>query len=256
MAKRGAKTFLAFGDPHIPREDPTAVGVVNSVLAIVRPDLSVVLGDILNMDLFSSYRGIVHEASGDYEDELNRANGFLDMVQRYSSHTAVVEGNHDARIDRWAADHAEGRAIYSLLAPRLVLTRNRKHITYVPYFSTGGTYSHYKITPRLVAVHGWTWCKNATRKHLELAKGMSIIHGHTHRAQTEYGQLPFSGEPVEARSAGCLCRKVEMRNVGSPKEWVHAFILGYYKGSKDFTMYTCVIRNGGVILPDGREVKV
>jgi len=255
MSKMGSKTFLAFGDLHIPHHDPDAVQVILDVIHKVKPDLVVILGDMLNLSHFSNFRGIIQEANEDYLQDVGLANKILDQVQRDSKKVVFLEGNHEARIDRWSAEHTAGRSMYSMIAPRHVLTRGRSSkFSYVPYFTDTQTYSHYKITPSLIAVHGWTWGKMATKRHLELARGVSIIHGHSHRAQTEYGQLPFSLDPVEARSAGCLCKKVELRNVGSPKEWVHCFILGYWASAKDFTMYTCVIRNGKVVLPSGETV--
>lgn len=255
MAKRGSDTLLALGDTHFPHEDELAVAVVMKAVEMLKPTLSVSMGDLLDCSAFSGYAPTIHEEPADFAVELAKANALLDQLQRYSGRVVAIEGNHETRIDRWAAASNPGRASYSMLCPRINLSRGRKKFIYVPHYAKGGGYSHYKITPRLVAVHGWTYCKAASAKHLELAKGMSILHGHTHRAQVEYSQLPFSLQSIEGRSTGCLCQKVPLWRAGSPVQWVSGFVVGYI-GHHTHTLYTVMINGNKAILPDGREVRV
>lgn len=41
----------------------------------------------------------------------------LDRLQKVCGRLVMVEGNHEYRLDRWAAVAAEGRGAYSMLAP-------------------------------------------------------------------------------------------------------------------------------------------
>jgi hypothetical protein len=132
--------------------------------------------------------------------------------------------------------------------------KGRSRCTYVPYGSVGGTYPHYAINRRIIAVHGWSYARNATKQHLQISQGRSVIHGHTHRADASIIQNIWSpGEIVQARSAGCLCKPIPLYGTGRPVEWVNAFILGYL-GRRSDTLYTIPIMDNRCILPDGTEV--
>lgn len=245
--------FLAFGDAHIPYHNPRAMEVVARAAAQVEPDLIVVLGDMLDCSQFSTHPPTPHMAETDYEQDLRFANQFLDRLQGHCGRLVMVEGNHEYRIDRWAARTAEGRGAYSMLAPRLQIMRGRKKFTYIPYGSADGKYPHYKLNSRIVAVHGWSYAKHATKNHLRMSQGKSVIHGHTHRTDSSMIQNVWGKGVVQAHSAGCLCRPVPLYGAGTPVEWVNAFVLGYM-GRRSDTMYTIPVMEDRCILPDGTEI--
>jgi predicted phosphodiesterase len=250
-----ARKLLAFGDVHFPQENSESVAIMLAAIRQVKPDLVVSLGDVLDCGQFSSHpptRGVPETA---YEADIEQANKMLDDIQKHAGRLVMVEGNHEYRLDRWAAKTTEGRGAYSMLSPRLNLSRGRKAFTYIPYGTAGGRYPHYKINSRLVAVHGWSYAKHATKNHLSLSQGMSVIHGHTHRCDTSIVQNVWkSGASIQARSAGCMCKQIPMYGTGSPVEWVNAFVLGYL-GSHSDTLYTIPIVSGRCILPDGKEIR-
>ena len=125
---------------------------------------------------------------------------------------------------------------------------------YVPYGSADGRYPHYRVNSRIIAVHGWSYARHATKNHLQISQGKSVIHGHTHRADACIIQNIWSpGKIVQARSAGCLCKPIPLYGTGRPVEWVNAFILGYL-GRRSDTLYTIPIMDNRCILPDGAEV--
>ncbi|GJQ27829.1 MAG: hypothetical protein HBSAPP02_28610 [Phycisphaerae bacterium] len=254
MAKRHSTTMLAFGDVHIPHHNEKALRVFCRAAERLRPDLIICLGDLLDCGQFSVHPPTYGMKETDYVDDLRAANALLDRLQKVCDRLVIVEGNHEYRLDRWAAATAEGRGAYSMLAPRIQLTRGRPRCAYVPYGSVGGTYPHYAINRRIIAVHGWSYSRNATRQHLQISQGRSVIHGHTHRAEVSIVQNIWSpGEIVQARSAGCLCKPVPLYGTGRPVEWVNAFILGYL-GRRSDTLYTIPIMDDRCILPDGTEV--
>ncbi len=251
---RKSKVMLAFGDVHIPHHNPRAVEVFCRAAERIKPDLIVCLGDLLDCGQFSVHPPTYGVPESDYNEDLKRANALLDRVQRCCRRLAMVEGNHEYRLDRWAAATAEGRGAYSLLAPRIQLSKGRSHFSYVPYGSADGRYPHYAINSRIIAVHGWSHAKEATRAHLQISQGRTVIHGHTHRADAHMTQNIWStGRIIEARSAGCLCKPVPLYGTGRPVEWVNAFIIGYL-GRRSDTLYTVPIMHDRCILPDGTEV--
>ena len=228
--------------------------MLGKVFKTIKPDLAVSGGDLLDCKAFSTHAPDT-EPDTPFDMEVRLANDFLDMVQKFSKKLVLIEGNHEHRIARFAARDRAGKAAQSFLSPRVLLTRGRKNCLYVPYENEDGRYPHYKVTPKLAVVHGWSFAKNATRKHLEMSQGVSIIHGHTHRADHQRIQSLWSDGEVEALSAGCLCKRVPTYKVGTPSEWTHGFVLGYI-GKSSHTLYFVPIKKGCCIMPDGKEIKV
>jgi len=254
MAKVGSKTVLAFGDVHIPYQNGRAVEVFCRAAERIRPDMIICLGDLLDCGQFSIHPLTHGVPETDYEDDLRQANRLLDRLQKVSSRLVIVEGNHEYRLDRWAAATAEGRGAYSMLAPRVRLAKGRAACDYVRYGSADGRYPHHRVNSRIIAVHGWSYARHATKNHLQISQGKSVIHGHTHRADACIIQNIWSpGAVIQARSCGCLCKPVPLYGAGRPVEWVNAFILGYL-GRRSDTLYTIPIMEDRCILPDGAEV--
>jgi len=253
MAKAHSKTMLAFSDVHIPHQNPRAVEVFCRAAERIRPDLIVCLGDLLDCGQFSAHPPTYGMPETDYVEDLRQANALLDRLQGACDRLVIVEGNHEYRLDRWAAATAEGRGAYTMLAPRTRLTDGRK-CTYVRYGSANGAYPHHRVNSRIIAVHGWSYARHATKQHLQISQGRSVIHGHTHRADASIVQSIWSaGKVIQARSTGCLCKPIPLYGTGRPVEWVNAFVLGYL-GRRSDTLYTIPIMDSRCILPDGAEV--
>jgi len=228
--------FMASGDWHLPYENPVALEIFCRTAETVKPDLIVLLGDLLDCGQFSQHPRTYGMPESDYASDLERANALLDRLQLCCKRLVIVEGNHEHRLDRWAAATSEGRGAYTMLAPRIQLSRGRKKFTYIKYGSVDGHYPHYKINSRIVAIHGWSYAINATKKHLTMAQGKSLIHGHTHRADVAMSQNVWrKGGIIQARSAGCLCQPIPL--------W-----------GTDDTLYTIPIQGGRCVLPDGEKV--
>lgn len=249
-----SKVFIAFGDVHIPQHNEDALQVLFKAARHLKPDLVVCLGDLLDCSQFSFHPPTFGMPETDYELDLAYANDVLTQVGQKCDRLVMVEGNHEYRLDRWAAATAEGRGAYSMLAPRLQLSRGRRRFSYIPYGRVGGVWPHYKINSRIVAVHGWSYAQNAVRKHLDTSQGRSVIFGHTHRSEAKEEQDIYeTGRVVQSRSAGCLCKLVPLYGTGRPVEWVNGFILGYI-GKRTETLYTVPIWNNRCILPSGKEI--
>lgn len=255
MASSNSRRLLVFGDVHIPYHNPVALQLLEKTVHYFRPDILVCLGDLLDCTQFSPYPPVWGIPETTYVSNVEFANKFLDQLQRVCPKLVLIEGNHEYRLARWAANSVQGRGSYSLLAPQYCLTRNRK-CKYILYGSANGKYPYYSINSRTVAVHGWSYAKNATKTHLTLSQGKDIIFGHTHRLETAIIQNIWNpSKIIEARNAGCLCKLVPLYGTGRPVEWVNGFVVGYL-GRRSDTFYTVPIFDNRCILPDGKEVGV
>lgn len=261
MTKPGSRLVMVLPDLHIPHHDEAALQCVLQAYKHLRPDTVVVLGDWLDCEQFSSH-GVMSmaelRAHRFLEDEVDPCNAALDKLQKYKNELVFVEGNHEQRIERWAAKWGArlGPDFYKLMAPRKLLGEGRKKFTWIPYMDN---LSHYEITPALKnstalwAVHGWSHAKRAAAIHLNKAISVSIVHGHTHRMQVETRREPSTGRILKSWSPGCLSKLQPLYRANNPTEWTHGFSL-VYVGKSSWTDYTISIVNGKCVLPNGKEM--
>lgn len=272
MAK--AQIDLILPDAHFPHHDPAALGCVLHAAEYLRPDRIVILGDWLDASGFSTHPPLALEDSkvSFLRDEVAPCNATLDQLQRYTRHLVYLEGNHEQRVERFAArmPGRQGEDWLALAHPQQLLRRRvgadgtpgtpRKRFTWVPYLGRSG-HSYYPLAPEteamtaLIAVHGWTHASNAAQVHMRMARSTSIVYGHTHRAQTEVARIPLSDKPLYSWSPGCLTKLVPLYQATSPNTWTQGFSV-VFRGRRSWTPYTVTIHPGGwCVLPDGREVR-
>jgi predicted phosphodiesterase len=257
--KTRSKRVFGFTDIHWENRDDEALHTAMAAMEDFKPDIVVIGGDLLDCSPFSHHprkKMVEGLGRGWNERELVPAIQFLDWVQDRTSYTYFLEGNHEEWIERFCmTGGAAYRAIYDIISPKRNLSRGRKNFKYISYTNTKGTSGGcVKLSPRLSVVHGWTTCKHAAAKHLELSRTRSIIFHHTHRRQMATGRDPWSGQPIEAFSAGCLCKLQPIyAHGGSPTEWTHGFWVAYL-GKHSYTAYPIPIIKGAAVLPDGRKI--
>lgn len=263
MPKAGSRLVMVLPDLHIPHHDEKALACVLKAYQVLRPDEVVVLGDWLDCEQFSSHgvKTIVEMRAHRFiEDELEPCNAVLDKLQKYKNKLTYIEGNHEQRIERWAANWGQrlGPDLYKLMSPRKLIGEGRSNFTWVPY---SGHLSHYEITPALEkssalwAIHGWSHAKAAARIHLQKAVSVSVVFGHTHRVQSETIRNPTNGHYLTGWSPGCLSKLQPLYQLGNPTAWGHGFSL-VYVGRKSWTEYTIKINDGKCVLPNGKEIEV
>lgn len=261
MAKAVATRWFIFPDIHGKDRDNRALAVAMAAQRMFKPHHTIILGDMLNCSPFSGHRKKTTKeakAMNWKKEELDPMCKFLDEVQKHTLDTThFVEGNHEAWIERFLANLGSlGVSIADIVNLQSWLSANRKQFAYYPYGKqTGDRRSRVKLHRDLYAVHGWTACKHAAEKHLELSRSRSILHGHTHRIQTAYGRDPWTGTPIVAHSLGCLCKLQPMYLTdGHPTQWNHGFGLAHV-GKRSFTTYPIPILKTFAVLPDGTEAK-
>lgn len=269
-AQGTADLWFAFPDIHFPMQDPIAMEVALKAHAILQPEYTVFLGDVLDCSIFSSHANkTIAEAQGyDFKKiEVDPANQLIDQVQSNTKkHTYFLEGNHEYRVERWACNNNRvGESIYDLISPESTLSDGRKDFTYISYTPTSGTMTNFlQIAPNtkkmqtggLVAIHGWSHAKHASYKHLELSRTQSVLHGHTHRQQNIATRDPWSGKVIKAFCPGTLSQLQPIyAHGGSPTDWCSGFSL-IFVGKESWTEYNVTISNGRCVLPDGKEIRI
>lgn len=268
MPKGDAKLWFIIPDIHFPEQHDEALEVAYTAMKLLKPNYSLFLGDALDCGIFSAYESktFAEERTYDFEEsELNPCNAFIDRVQQNTKeHTYFLEGNHCARVERWAIKNGRtAQALYSRISPRINLSRGRKNFTWIPYSVPTGTRRGFvQIAPNtsrmttggLVAVHGWSFASNSAAVHLQMSRSQSIVYGHVHRCQMEASRDAWTGKLIKAFSPGCLSVLEPLYAVGgAPNQWTHGFAL-VYVGKNSWTEYLISIVNGGCVLPDGTEI--
>lgn len=254
--------MLILPDAHFPFHDSAALEVVERTAALTRPRRIVILGDWLDCAGFSSHpvKSEAEAAVHDFQEELRGCATQVDRLFKLSGAEEVIyiEGNHEQRVERECLRLGSlGAAIYSMVSPSAVLTRGRPWLQYVPYVPSGGGLQHYAIAEDLWAIHGWSIARHAAAKHLDLARTISIVHGHTHRQQLATTRLLDTGRVVKAWSPGCLSTPQPAWHHGSPTDWVQGLSICFVTDDRRrWTDYTVTIENGHAVLPGGSSVRV
>lgn len=270
-AGEGSHAVLVLPDSHHPFEDKAAMRIVEIVAGLVKPERVVILGDWLDAAGWSRHpsRSRAEVAVHDFAAELESCGAAIDRIQAASGarEVAFVEGNHEARVEAVCLQLGPlGAAVYDMVSPRRLLTQGRPWLKWIPYSPSigerctprrGPGMGHYKITPDLWAVHGWSIATHAAAKHMDLARTISLVHGHTHRQQSISRRILETGRVVKAWSPGCLSELQPAWRHALPTDWVCGFSLVYVRSSdrRSWTDYTVTIDRGSCVLPGGTSVR-
>lgn len=221
--KIGGMAYLFIPDIHFgyfrdnddlaPIHDEDAVGVVLNVARAYQPDSIIVLGDVLDLAGFGSYTtspGHRHLAN----EALQRAYEFFTDLRSVAPDANIVllEGNHEARINRYLCDRAPEVAgikrpgdSAATLSVKSLLRLDELEIQYV------GPYGTHHWTPEGVRVlHGELIGKNGgdtVSKMLNAYTAPSVC-GHVHRLELAYKTRHDPDGPTLtwAMSCGTLAR--------------------------------------------------
>lgn len=247
--------LFAFPDIHWGRRDPRAVDVALQAWAKFKPDLTIVGGDLIDAGPLTLKYGVQCE---DEDDNYDLLRGELEPARDFLTHLAsrspvvFLEGNHDIRVERWAA--SQSRRAFDALVPRRFFGTVRG-LTYKRFTGNDRRGQHYQITPRLITIHGWTTGKTAMDKHLDKAAPLSVLHFHDHHLGMKVRRL-YDGTSQVVVNAGCLCELEPFyAHNGSPLGWSHGFVEGYYDNKNHHLFPVEITRDYRAVTPDGREFR-
>ncbi len=199
QAKKKQKdiTRVCVPDSHGAHIDPLAAAAFLKDLKRLDPDEIVMLGDHLDCGgVFTTHsRAYTNEMTESYDEDVAATNDFLDAIQRAAPRAKIwyLEGNHEARVARWATctfpSKRDADMYLERLGPAAALDLKRRSIRYVPRdeFMPGcsipGTIKLTINGTDIYYTHGFSAAKFATAVHVQKF-GANVVHGHTHRAQS------------------------------------------------------------------------
>lgn len=213
---------LAKPDTHCPHEDPKAC---DAVLNYVRDkrfgpwDECVDLGDLADMpSMFTKLRSELQDIT--YEkalDEMRAPDRHLSEWRRHFDKYTWIEGNHEARLDRWVSANNQDPRNW-----RWKDFAEEHDVNWVPFWSSQH-HETYKIG-KASFIHGCYVNVGHPASHAR-SFDANVFYGHTHDA---VGYSLFSMDeryPRVAQSLGCLCKYRQPYHVGRPQptKWQQAF---------------------------------
>lgn len=256
--KPGNHLVVVLPDTHFPYHDPQALEVALQTIEVLKPQKVVLLGDFIDASSFSAHpsKSLVEAKVKDFEKtELDPANEALDRIQANTNETHYIEGNHEARVERSAAQMGgQLLSVYSMISPQVNLSKGRENFNWISYNSS---LPHYRIARDLIAFHGMSVSKHAQAVNLTKLRSCSGISGHTHRQQMDTGRDPWSERALKTWSPGCLSVFQPFYMHHNPSDWLHGIDLIYVKDDlSEWTNFTLTISKGETILPSGKSIKL
>lgn len=249
------ETNLILPDLHFPNHDETALKCAIAAAKELQPKRIIILGDWLDAHQFSSHGGksLAEARITSFQDDLDGVCKILDELDKHTSQIVYIEGNHENRVERWALKDRGNTAAFEAISPAKVIG-GRPRTVWVPYVDP--PFTPYKLLPDLWCVHGWSHAKAAAATHLRLATSFSIIHGHTHRVQSDTKKDHQSGRVLKAWSPGCLCKIQPLWTGANPTDWSHGLgVVFVDRRNGQHWDFTVKIENGKAVLPSPEIVR-
>jgi hypothetical protein len=197
-----------------PTHDPAAIEAALTLLASIKPDRIVLVGDNLDLPEFGKYRH-----SPPFQQTAQPAIDYATtLMARLRALTAGpidwLAGNHEERLQNWAMDNA--RAAFGLrqgatpegwpvLSVPHLCRLDEHDVTYHPGYPASDLW----LTSNLKVIHGDRVKSRGSTAHVYLSEHkVSVIYGHIHRRECAYRTREDIDGPAEimAASPGCLAR--------------------------------------------------
>lgn len=222
----GFKTAVILPDPQFgyrlydngeldPFHDENALSIANQIIADVKPDTVICLGDLMDLPEWSKYEQ-TPEFAQTTQKSIDRAHEFLAKIRATvpDAHIVSLEGNHDRRLHKSLVVNASA----SLRLKRAADTSDWPVMS-VPYlvnfekldveYVEGYPANTFWINDRLQIVHGSKALSGrSTAQAIASDERVSTIFGHIHRIETQYKTVNVreGARTSFAHTPGCLCR--------------------------------------------------
>lgn len=260
----------------IPMHDEAAMAAGIKIIAALKPDVIVNLGDYLDMSEWTSKFTVYPEFVLTTQAALDRGHEYL-AEQRANAPEAeiyLLGGNHDNRLELAVARNtmaalrlrqANAPESWPVLSIPFLLRLEELGITYVGSYPAGRiklAEAHGEQTP-LFALHG----EKLDMKKQANSERQSTVQGHTHHVSVHCETYEIDGMPqqVQAWSLGCLCRidgavpssKGGTDEFGRPymrqESWQHA--IGILTETENGWWLEPIFIHDGVAFYNGKEYK-
>lgn len=99
--------FLCWPDTHFPYGDARAIALGMKIVKFYQPDVVFLLGDMLDCTGFGTYRYRLTDPKSFLKNELNDWHEFATLLRGAvpKAELVYIEGNHEARVEKWVGDH-------------------------------------------------------------------------------------------------------------------------------------------------------
>lgn len=251
------RTRVVCCDLHGSDQDVDARNAFLQDVSFLNPDEIVMLGDMVNCSgTFSKWHRVhVSEFSYSYENDIAAGNDFLDQITKAAPNADLyyIQGNHEYRIDKWAAATFEEKYLAEL-AINTFGVKSALHLEKrgIKFFESNKCHMGLH-KPGIIVIgkcgflHGYAGGKHVSHKHL-MDMGMNVVHGHNHREQS-YTIRTAKDSALKAACPGCLCILQQYYNHEKPTDHTHGYTLQFEDPkSKWFSSSNIAIIDGKSLL--------
>lgn len=235
---------VAIFDPHFPYEDRQSFAAVLQYISDTRPDIVVIGGDVVDLDLISDKSKSRHVEGKRLKKQCDYASEMLVAIRQWCDWMYVLEGNHDERMERYIDDHPE---VEGILEIPTMLRLAENDIQWVPSWRKGEVLTIGKAN----FIHGYTESKHHAAKTAD-DYGVNMLYGHCHDIQSHSKVLHGDDSTIMAQCCGCLCRYDMPYLRGKPTKWQQAFVDIWWRPNGQFWHQVIPIFNHR-FLAQGRE---
>lgn len=265
LGTRDVSRYLVIPDPHTPFHDRRSWEAVRAYIEAHSWHGVIVLGDLLDFNEISVFTrsSLRNVSEGAIVRQYQAGNEFLSELEESLSVRMpdefdrpldenitsgvpkyLLEGNHEARLDRWLDEM--GVAASGLVEIPRNLNLDERGWTYVRSWTRGELVriGHASF------IHGrWTNIHHA-KKHVE-AYATNIFYGHTHDVQRYSFERLGDDKTIVGQSLGTLQRYDAPYLRGGPTRWQQAFGTFWFRPNGFFNYSVTNIFNGAFVAPDG-----
>jgi predicted phosphodiesterase len=231
--RNGHIVRVCLGDTHGAQVELPALTTALADIKTLDPDEIILLGDHVNCGGFLAQNhviGYVAETATSYEEDISRANSFLDALQKAAPRARIeyLEGNHERRVERWCVTETlqngrDAELLRRALAPEFLLRLRQRGIPYrrLAEFHDGLPVPGVIRRGKCFFFHGFSVAKHATAVTQQAIAG-NCVFGHTHRHQADVVRRVSAGV-IGAWNPGCLCQLQPLWQHGKPTDWTHGY---------------------------------
>lgn len=239
--KKKETTGVALFDIHFPHQSNKALNAVFDFIKDTKPDILVLGGDQLDMDLVSHWtvdelkKKEGRRLKQDYDQFDEQILKKLEGLSKWEEKVFIF-GNHTDFI----AQYLNKNPVFEgLLEPDNYLKLKERKWKTVPLNRS------YSIG-KLAITHGLYVNMYHAKKTLETwGESNCVFYGHKHDIQTHSAVYRGGdGQPRMAQSCGCLCEMNPDYMRGKPNAWVHGFLSFTVRPDGKFTAVVYPIING------------
>jgi len=251
---KGGFVRVIIPDTHGCYIDAAALSAMLADIEQLRPREVVLLGDHLECGGFLAEHhtlGYVAQSTYTFEDDVDAANNFLDVVQAVTPGATFhyLEGNHEARIERFCLTAALRNATDAAMLLRQWGTGSQLHLKKrnIKFYKQGEFYHGCRIPSTIKLgkcyfTHGSRVGRACTDAMLR-DYGACVVFGHVHKIQSSSSRTVESGE-IGAWTCGCLCRLQPLWRHTAITDWSHGYGVQIVRPDGDFLHINVPIIDG------------